>query len=111
MPRAAVVAALALFCLAPAAKNPAPTAPGEQASYYTVRPDDPRAVEVTRERFGATGDGVADDTAAVQKAIDTLQEESGEGVVLLPAGRYRLSATLYVWPGIRLIGYGVRRPV
>jgi sugar lactone lactonase YvrE len=80
------------------------------SSYYTVRPDDPRAVEVTRERFGARGDGIADDTAALQKAIDTVQEATGEGVVLVPEGRYRLSATLYVWPGIRLIGFGARRP-
>jgi hypothetical protein len=87
--------------------------PGDRAgssSYYTVRPDDPRAVHVTREGFGAVGDGVADDTAALQKAIDTVQEAAGEGVVLVPEGRYRVSSALYVWPGIRIIGYGVRRP-
>ena len=106
----AVVATLALACLAaagPDAGRPAPAAP---VSYYTVRPDDPLAVEVTPARFGARGDGVADDTAALQQAIDAVQEASGEGVVLLPRGRYRLAATLYVWPGIRVIGYGARRP-
>ena len=82
----------------------------EAASYYTVRLDDPKAVFVTRERFGAVGDGIADDTAALQKAIDAVQETTGEGVVFVPEGRYRLSATLYVWPGIRVIGYGTRRP-
>jgi hypothetical protein len=80
------------------------------ASYYTVRLDDPRAVYVTREGRGAAGDGLADDTAALQRAIDTVQEGPGEGIVFLPEGRYRLSATLRVWPGIRLIGYGERRP-
>ena len=80
------------------------------SSYYTVRLDDPKAVFVTRDRFGAVGDGIADDTAALQKAIDAVQETTGEGVVFVPEGRYRLSATLYVWPGIRLIGYGARRP-
>jgi hypothetical protein len=80
------------------------------SSYYTVRLDDPRAVYVTRERFGAAGDGVADDTAALQKAIDAVQEATGEGVVFVPEGRYRLSATLFVWPGVRVVGYGARRP-
>jgi hypothetical protein len=67
-------------------------------------------VYVTRERFGAVGDGVADDTAALQKAIDAVQETTGEGVVLVPEGRYRLSSALHVWPGVRIVGYGVRRP-
>jgi hypothetical protein len=87
--------------------------PGELAatlSYYTVRPDDSKAVLVTREGFGAVGDGIGDDTGPLQRAIDAVQETTGEGVVLVPGGRYRLSATLYVWPGIRLIGYGARRP-
>ncbi len=80
------------------------------ASYYTVRLDDPRAVFLTRERFGAAGDGVADDSAALQKAIDAVQETTGEGVLLVPEGRYRISTTLHVWPGVRVIGYGARRP-
>jgi polygalacturonase len=37
---------------------------------------------------GAIGDGQANDTAAVQKAIDDCAE-SGGGVVSLPAGAYR----------------------
>jgi sugar lactone lactonase YvrE len=81
------------------------------SSYYTVRLDDPKAVYATRERFGAVGDGIADDTRALQKAIDTVQETTGEGVVLVPEGRYRLTGTLFVWPGVRVIGYGARRPV
>ncbi|MGC1431198.1 MAG: glycosyl hydrolase family 28-related protein, partial [Candidatus Sulfotelmatobacter sp.] len=27
-----------------------------------------------------------------------------------PAGRYRLTRTIYIWPGIRLIGFGATRP-
>ncbi len=81
------------------------------SSYYTSRPDDPKAVYATRERFGVKGDGTADDTAAIQKAIDAVQEATGEGIVFVPEGRYRLTSTLYVWPGIRVIGYGARRPV
>jgi sugar lactone lactonase YvrE len=85
-------------------------APSFAQSYYKIRPDDPRAVELTRERFGAQGDGVADDAPALQRAIDTLQETVKQGVLLIPEGRYRLGRTIHVWSGIRLIGYGATRP-
>jgi len=79
-------------------------------SYYTTRPDDAKAVYLTRERFGAVADGAADDAPAIQKAIDAVHEATGEGIVFVPEGRYRIASTLYVWPGIRVIGYGARRP-
>ncbi len=78
-------------------------------SYYPVRLDDPKAVYA--DSLGARGDGVADDTASLQRAIDRVQETSGHGIVFVPPGRYRLTGTLYVWPSIRLIGYGQSRPV
>jgi len=81
------------------------------ASYYTVRLDDPQAVYLTRNAFPVHGDGVADDTEALQQAIDKVQETSNQGIVFVPEGRYRLSKTIYIWPGIRVIGYGVTRPV
>lgn len=40
--------------------------------------------------FGAKGDGVADDTAAIQAAINA------NGSVYLPAGNYRITAPLYL---------------
>ncbi len=73
------------------------------ASFYTQRLDDPRAVYV------APSGG--DDTAALQKAVNQVQESTGQGIVLLAPGRYRISDTFYIWPGIRLIGYGDERPV
>ena len=33
------------------------------------------------------------------------------GVLFIPEGIYRLTKTVYVWPGVRLIGYGEKRPV
>jgi len=68
------------------------------ASYYTVRLDDPKAVYVT-----------PDDGDDIQKAIDKVQETTGQGVVFLPEGRYRVTKTINVWPGIRVIGYGPAR--
>jgi sugar lactone lactonase YvrE/plasmid stabilization system protein ParE len=80
-------------------------------SVYPVRPDDAHAVYLTRHDFGAMGDGVADDSDALQHAIDRVQETTHHGVVFVPEGRYRLTRTIHVWAGIRLIGYGGRRPV
>ena len=80
-------------------------------SYFPQQPDDPRAVVLTREAFGAHGDGAGDDAEALQSAINRVQETTRMGMVLIPEGRYRLSKTVYVWQGIRLIGYGSKRPV
>ena len=81
------------------------------ASFYPVRPADPRAVDFTAAAFGAHADGTGDDSDALQRAIDRVQETTGAGVLLIPEGRYRLSKTVYVWQGIRLLGYGATRPV
>jgi Pectate lyase superfamily protein len=81
------------------------------ASVYTERIDDPKAVYLSPANFGAHADGTGDDTDAIQHAIDAAQEKTGEGVVFVPEGRYRITHTVYVWPGIRVIGYGENRPV
>ena len=81
------------------------------ASYYPVRPDEPKAVYLTPDRFPVRGDGQVDDSQALQAAIDHVQETTGEGIVFVPQGRYRVTRTIYVWPGIRVIGYGEKRPV
>eukprot|EP00937_MAST-01D_sp_MAST-1D-sp2_P006273 g6273.t1 len=47
---------------------------------------------------GAAGDGAADDTAALQHCLDTCD------AVVLPRGRYRISATLHMRDGGALVG-------
>src|ERR1019366_9731369 len=88
-----------------------PNAASASSSYYPVRLEDGKAVYLTPENFSVRGDGVADDSAAIQQAIDQVQEKYGEGIVFLPSGRYRIGKTIYVWPGVRVIGYGPTRPV
>lgn len=45
---------------------------------------------VSVKDFGATGDGATDDTAAIQLALDAATG----GLVYIPAGNYKISATL-----------------
>jgi hypothetical protein len=52
--------------------------------------------------YGATGDGVTDDSAAIQAAID-VATATGK-VVYLPAGRYKISTTLNMKESVRLEG-------
>jgi len=80
-------------------------------SVLATRLDDPKAVYLTASEFGARADGQSDDSAAIQAAIDKAENNVREGIVFVPAGRYRLTRTVYVWPGVRLFGYGATRPV
>jgi len=80
------------------------------SSYYTARLDDPKAVYLTADHFAVKGDGVTDDSNAIQEAIDKVRESTNQGILFVPAGRYRITKTIYIWPGIRLIGYGTVRP-
>ena len=82
----------------------ATTMPAWSASFYSQRLEDAKAVYVTASDGG-------DDTAALQQAINRVQETTGQGIVFLASGKYHLRDTIYVWPGIRLIGCGAERPV
>jgi hypothetical protein len=87
------------------------SSPALAASVFTTRLDDPKAVYLTTQDFGAHGDGKADDSAAIQAAIDKAESNAREGIVFVPSGHYRLTRTVYIWPGVRVIGYGGTRPV
>src|SRR4029079_4264966 len=67
-------------------------------SVYLTAPADPKAVTVK-----ATGDGVTDDGAAIQQALDAVSNRGAGGIVFLPSGRYRITRTIYVWPRVRLL--------
>lgn len=53
--------------------------------------------------YGAAGDGITDDTAAFQKALDEAGETPGTKVTV-PVGRFLIKGSLSVPPGVTLEG-------
>jgi hypothetical protein len=102
---------LAIVLVAIAATLPTAIPAFASSSYYPARLDDAKAVYLTHDNFPVHADGLADDSDVIQQAINKVQETTNQGILFIPAGRYRLSKTIYVWPGIRLIGFGATRPV
>ena len=84
----------------------AATAAAPSRSVYQTIPPDPAAIIVR-----GAGDGLTDDTAALQQAIDAAAQEGAGAVVFVPEGRYRLTRTLLVRSGVRVFGTGRQRPV
>lgn len=96
--------AFCLLCVA-LLLSPLP-ALAKSTSVYLTAPNDPRAVTVK-----GVGDGRADDSAAIQQAIDAAATGGRGGLVFLPAGRYRISRTIFVRSAVRIFGVGESRPV
>jgi hypothetical protein len=60
--------------------------------------------------FGAKGDGVTDDRAAIQAAIDaaSLLEGKQGTTIVFPAGVFLINSQLFLKDRVRLLGVGVR---
>ena len=52
--------------------------------------------------YGAVGDGVTDDTEAIQSALDHIQSNSG-GTLFFPDGVYKVHNTLEVFQGTKML--------
>jgi hypothetical protein len=75
-------------------------------SAYQTMPEDAHAVVVH-----AKGDGVTDDSAAIQQAIDSASNKGEGGIVFLPSGRYRITRSILIPLAVRVYGVGATRPV
>ena len=92
--------------LALAALLAASAASAASLSAYQSMPEDPRSVVVR-----AKGDGKADDSAAIQEAINRAANKGEGGVVFLPSGRYRITRSILIPLAVRVYGVGPTRPV
>ena len=93
-------------CVAAALPALAMCAPAPAQSAFRARLDDPKAVYVS-----APAGADADATQLLQAAIDKAEGGVKEGIVFVAPGTYRITRTVYVWPGVRIIGYGETRPL
>ena len=80
--------------------------------YGEVPPPPPGGKVVANVRdFGAVGDGKADDTDAILKALKTAAEKGG-GAVLLPAGSYVVTKPIFIrYSGVVLRGEGTDKTI
>jgi len=56
--------------------------------------------------YGAVGDGVANDTVAIQAAITAIAAKTTKGAVYIPSGNYKITAVLTVPYGVSIFGDG-----
>lgn len=76
-----------------------------RADYKSVY-DAVTRLNFTPQMYGAVGDGKADDTEALQSAIDAAKRVTGS-TVCIPAGIYKITAPLVIYSATRLIGCGM----
>lgn len=72
----------------------------------TLNPTETVVATATPQQYGAVGDGVSDDTAAFQNAIDAIfnRGNRGGGVLYVPAGRYAFYGNLTLPIGVTIHG-------
>lgn len=58
-----------------------------------------------KEHFGAKGDGVTDDTAAIQAAINSA-DGGAYCTVYIPSGLYKISSTINISTAVHIVGAG-----
>jgi hypothetical protein len=76
-----------------------------QASLTAIGP----SAWVNVRSFGALGNGVADDTVAIQAAIDFAYAHQRQ-VIYMPAGSYKISSTIWVDPPGNMRVSGIANP-
>jgi hypothetical protein len=83
----------------------------EIAGYVIGPPGDANAygsamINVKNVAYGAVGNGIADDTAAINAAMDAARFSNGKrgGTVYIPRGRYRITAPINLYTNVSIRG-------
>jgi hypothetical protein len=98
------------------AQRPTATDFKQQKQSNTATSVLPTSVRVSVKQYGALGNGIADDTKAIQKAINAVSSQGG-GTVFFPAGTYRIliqpnqSRALTIRRNITLKGEGYQNSI
>jgi hypothetical protein len=104
-----LVLCLALTAVHAASRQPLQAREADPLPQIPVLNWEPRSDWLNVHAYGAKGDGVADDTDALQTALDKLSEKAGEASTLyLPPGTYRITRTVTIRQrdGISIVGCG-----
>lgn len=99
MRRTVILAGLMVGCALMAAGDNVPNATGSVVAKIT----DTGGQLVNVMALGARGDGVSDDSAAIQAAINAAV---GKGTVFFPPGTFRVTRNLYVYGTVDLVSNG-----
>lgn len=61
---------------------------------------------INLKEYGAKGDGVSDDSEALQNAVNSLAGSGTKGIIYVPAGRYVLKTAISLGQNITISGSG-----
>jgi polygalacturonase len=71
------------------------------AGFYFTREEPDSIIDVSE--YGAIGDGIHNDTAAIQKALNVAKDGQGHTQVVVPKGTYKLTKTLRMYQDTHLL--------
>lgn len=103
------IARLVIIVLLMAAMESAAVAKISSTADPTIGPEIGKATlgrSLSVKYFGAVGDGMTDDYAAIQKALDYIGKV-GRGTLSFPKGNYLCSKTLFCSSNTNLVGMGI----
>ena len=73
---------------------------------HSLFAQDARLASVNAADFGAKGDGVTDDSPAIQAAVNAAESRHG-GSIFVPAGTYYMDRTILIGDHVELFGAGL----
>lgn len=80
----------------------------EEVNELLNKVDDIKETIVNVKDFGAKGDGITDDTLAIQNAIQTVKSIGG-GAIYFTNKRYRITSSITIPQGITLVGLSANK--